>query len=45
MSLEMCKVTNAQGESRHWNLNFAISLKANSLNFNSTNYQIYENLQ
>ena len=44
MSLEMCKVTTLQEESRHWNLNFAISLNTISLNFNSTNYQMFEDL-
>ena len=33
-----------QKENFHWNLNFAISLMADSLNFNSANYYILENL-
>ena len=33
-----------QEEKFRWNLNFAISLMANSLNFNSPNYKISKNL-
>ena len=33
-----------QEEKFHWNLNFAISLMANSLNFNSAYYTSFRNL-
>ena len=33
-----------QDESFHWNLNFAISLMAKSLDLNSSNYYIFRNL-
>ena len=42
-----CKGSTAitlQEENFNWNLNFAISLMENSLNFNSTHYYIFGNL-